>query len=144
MLIAGTLRSTMRPIFEPATMPADDPVRSWCTAYATYAQTAFAGTLLLAGPLTVVSSGGPFYDALDTSLRTMWMSARWIGPGLTGMTSIVPSVKPFLAAVAPSLLASYDRELAPTLIAEALHTYTLSIIVSVVPPVGSPFPVPLT
>ncbi len=144
MLLKGDLRQAMRHLFEPGTMPSDDPVRDWCTAYALYGQKALAGVAALSSPLVPGSAGGEFLDALDSAMRKMWMSAVWVGPGVTAATSVVPPLQPFLIALAPSLITSYDRELAPTLIAEALHTYTLSIVVSVVPASGTPVPTPLT
>lgn len=119
-------------------MPGTDPLGAWMTAYVTYAQAAVAGPVTLAAPLTTVS--GPFtYDVLDSALRTMWTAAVWVGPGVSAVTTAVPPVQPFLQALAPSLLSSFDVELAPTLIAEALHTYTLSIVVTVTPATGTPF-----
>ncbi len=146
MLIKSELRQALRPLFEPGTMPSADTVGAWCRAYATYAQKAMAmaGAVVLAAPLVPSSAPGQFYTALDIALRNMWMTAIWVGPGVAAVTAIVPSVIPFLTALAPALGSTFDRELAPTLIAEALHTYTLSIIVSVIPPTGSPIPTPLT
>lgn len=144
MLIKSELRQALRPLFEPGTMPSANPVGDWCKAYATYAQKAMAGVVALAAPLVPSSAPGQFHAAFDAALRKMWMTAVWVGPGVTAVTAVVPPVIPFLVALAPALNSTFDRELAPTLIAEALHTYTLSIVVSVIPPTGSPVPTPLT
>lgn len=144
MLSKQALRDAIRPLFQIDTMPTDDPVGDWCRAYSSYAQSATAGVAALAAPLVAGSASGQFSTALDASIRAMWMSAVWVGPAITAVTSVVPPLMPFLLAVAPTLNVSYDRELGPTLIADALHTYTLSIIVSVVPASGTPVPTPLT
>jgi hypothetical protein len=107
-------------------------------AYVSYAQSAIAGPVTLAS--LQPSASGPFsYDALDEALRTMWTAAVWVGPGVTAVTTIVPPVQPYLLAIAPPLLVSFDVEQAPTLIAEALHTYTLNVVVTVTPATGTPF-----
>jgi hypothetical protein len=51
---------------------------------------------------------------------------------------------PFMAAPSATLISSSDPQLAPSLIADALHTYTLSITVTLVPASGTPVIVPLT
>ncbi len=144
MLSKQALEDAIRPLFQPDTMPKDDAVGHWVRAYASYAQAAVAGVAALAAPLSAQSAAGPFPAAFDAALRTMWMSAAWVGPGVTATTSVVPPVLPFFAAAIPVLMATYDRAQAPTLIAEALHTYTLSITVSVVPASGTPVPTLLT
>ncbi len=144
MLVKAELRQAMRPLFEPGTMPSDDPVGDWVKAYAVYAQKAIAGPVALSAPLVPSTAGGQFIVGFDAALRKMWMSAVWVGPGVTALTSVVPPVQPFILALAPTLITSFDREQAATLIAEALHTYTLSIVVSVVPASGTPVPTPLT
>lgn len=138
-LAAATLRQAMRSLFDSNTMPTGDPLGDWMRAYVSYAQSGIAGPVALAQDLVVGS--GPFtLDVLDAALRTMWTAAVWAGPGVTAVTSLVPPVQPLLLAIAPTLNASYDVELAPTLIAEALHTYTLSVVVTVTPATGAPFP----
>lgn len=143
MLLKADLKQVMKPLFDPRSMPSDDPVGDWCKAYAIYAQKAMAGAVALSAPLVPSSVAGQFYVALDAALRKMWMTAIWIGPGVTAVTAVVPPVMPFLMALAPALISTFDPELAPSLIAEALHTYTLSIIVSVIPPTGAPVPTSL-
>jgi hypothetical protein len=138
------LRSALDPLFRGSTMPTDNAVGDWCRAYAEYAGDATAGVAVLAAPLESFGVPGPFLDALDQALRTMWMSAVWTGIGVTAATSLVPPVQPFISAVSPALLSSYDPDFGLTLIAEALHTYTLSITVSVVPASGTPVPTMLT
>lgn len=141
----SVLRSGLRPLFDPATMPtsAADAIVRWAQAYIPYASAAVAGGAVPA-LLSPVPAGGPFYQALDDSFRTMWMATPWTGPGLVGTTAAVPSLAPLLEANRARLVQSRDPELALSLIADALHTYTLSITVSVVPPSGTPAIVPLT
>jgi hypothetical protein len=144
MLAKSELKQAMQHLFDPASMPADNSVADWCRSYAKYAQKAMAGAVVLASPLVPQSSAGKFLPSLDVALKAMWMSAVWVGPGVTAVTSVVPSVQPFLAGLAPVLVTSFDRGLAATLIADALHTYTLSIVVSVIPPTGTPILITLT
>jgi hypothetical protein len=144
MLSRASLRQGIRSLFEPGTMPSDDVAGPWCSAYASYAVGALAGPVTLVGSLVPVSGKGPFFDILDSSFRAMWMSAVWAGPGVTAITTVVPPLQPSLQALIPQLMTSFDRELGPSLIAEAIHTYTLSIIVTVTPATGTPFTVTLT
>lgn len=139
------LRAALSPLFQDGTMPqaGPDAVARWGRAYATYAQDALAGGTL-PGPLVPQPVSGEFLQALDASLRAMWMAAVWTGPGLAGTTAVVPALVPYLLSHAGQLNRSFDRELALSLITEAVHTYTLSITVSVVPPSGTPSIVPLT
>lgn len=143
MLDAGNLRAALRPLFDPASMPSANALGVWVRSYAEYAKTAIAGPVALAAPLSSPASGPFTFAALDSALQTMWMAAIWVGPGVTAVTTAVPPLTPLLVALAPSLIVSYDTELAPTLIAEALHTYTLSVVVTVTPATGSPFPATL-
>lgn len=140
MLTSAGLRAAIRPLFDPPTMPAADPLGGWMKAYASYAQDAIAGPVVLASPLVTQGTGLFTFDILDAALRAMWTAAAWIGPGVTAATTLVPPLSPLLLALTPTLVASYDPELAPTLIAEALHTYTLSVVVTVTPASGTPFP----
>lgn len=119
-------------------------VLAWTTAYVTYAAGAIAGGLLPAAIVPVGADGPDFFTALDSALRQMWMAVAWASPGLTGVTTVVPPLQPLLAAPSATLFASSDPQLAPTLIADALHTYTLSIVVTVTPATGTPYPAPLT
>lgn len=139
MLSADALRGQIRPLFDPDTMPGPDPVLAWTKAYSAYAQTVLAGPVALAAPLAPVGGDGQFFDALEAALRSMWMTAAWVGPGVTASTTSVPPLRPLLDSLSPEIISSYDRELAPSLIAEAIHTYTLSIVVTVVPSSGTPF-----
>jgi hypothetical protein len=139
------IRQAIAPLFKQDGMPSDDPVGKWCSAYADAVKAVIAGPVKLAAGLVPQHGGGPgFFVLLDTAFRTMWMSAAWVGPGVTAVTAVVPPLIPFLTALSPALMVSFDSELAPSLIAEALHTYTLSITVTITPPTGTPFIVPLT
>lgn len=131
MLSPLRLRDALRPLYTPGTMPADDPVLEWVEAYARYANDALAGPTKLASPLITQGTAGDFLTALDMALRTAWMKAAWVGPGLVGVTTLVPPIGPFLLQNAPALLSSYDREAALAAIAQSIHTYTLSITVTV-------------
>lgn len=120
-------------------MPGSNAVDAWVTAYARYAKDATAGVVALASPLSSAGGSGPmFFDRLDSALRSLWMSAVWAGPGVTALTTVVPPLQPFLAVASATLSTSLDRELAATLIAEALHTYTLSVVVTITPASGTP------
>lgn len=145
-LFKAVLVESIRPLFHPETMPGgavSDAVRQWITAYVRYAGAAIAGGTTPSG-LIPGGSSGRFSAALDQALRTMWMAAAWIGPGLTGTTLLVPPLVPALEAVGSILILSRSPEQALSLIADALHTYTLSITVTVVPPSGTPVIAPLT
>lgn len=144
MLSKSTLEQSLRPLFDPPTMPREDVVGAWCRAIIPYAQAAIAGPVALVAPLSPVSLNGDFLSSLDVALRTMWTSAVWAGPAVTAVTTLVPPVAPFVMASAPVLIVNSDPELGRKLIAEAIHTYTLSIVVTVTPATGTPFAVPLT
>lgn len=139
------LKRGLRPLFQPASMPvsAADAIIRWCLAYIPYAQAAVAGGVVPVA-LSPVPASGPFYQALDDSFRLMWLATPWVGPPLTGVTAFVPPLVPFLEARRTALMQLRDPEQALSLIADALHTYTLSITVSVVPPTGTPTIAPLT
>lgn len=137
----GLLEDSLRPLFQPETMPTSDPVGDWSRAYVKYAQSAVAGAVVMTAPLVPSPDpGGTFYDALDAAFRSMWTATVWAGPGATGVVATVPPLQPFLSALAPSLILSPDRDLALSSIAVALHTYTLSIVVTVTPASGTPVP----
>ncbi len=121
-----------------------DVIRMWSQAYCRYAQAAVAGGTLPAGLIPQATDGPDFFTALDQSLRTVWMAVAWAGPGLVGTTLLVPPLLPFLLGPSATLFTSPDPQLALSLIADALHTYTLSITVTVVPATGTPLIVPLT
>lgn len=145
-LIKDSLSSSLRPFFDPRTMPRGgvaDTVRQWVTAYAVYGQTAIAGGTL-PSPLTPGAADGRFSVALDRALRAMWMGVAWIGPALVGSTLLVPPLTPALEGIGAILLSSRDPAQALSLITDALHTYTLSITVTVTPATGTPVVVPLT
>jgi hypothetical protein len=144
-LAAPLIKRAIAPLFTKDGMPSEDPIGKWCTAYADAVKTVLAGPVKLAAGLVPQHGGGDgFFGKLDAAFRTMWMSAVWVGPGVTAVTTVVPPLQPFLLALTPALITSFDRDIAPSLIAEALHTYTLSITVTVTPPTGTPFIVPLT
>ena len=141
----GQLRDSLKPLFQPGSMPTADAVGAWARAYIPYASQAIAGALKLVTPLSPVpGAGADFFEAIDQSFRAMWMATGWAGPAVVGAVTIVPPLGPYLKAYSAILLTSFDRELALSSIAVALHTYTLSIIVTATPATGTPFPVPLT
>lgn len=144
-LQVSNLRQSLGSLFDQSTMPNDQAtaVQRWASAYALYAQKAQAGPLILSGPLRTVVAPGTFIESLDGTLRTAWATATWLGPGATGITAAVPPLRAYLTPLTTSLISSYDRDLAPTLIAEALHTYTMNVVVTVTPLTGTPFPMTL-
>lgn len=135
-----TLRDSIASFFDSRTMPTGpvpSVVQQWATAYAKYGIAANAGPTL---PISLIAPPGPvdqFSASLDSALRAMWMSVAWVGPSLIGTTLIVPPLNPILDAVSTQLIKSRDRELALSLITNALHTYTLGITVSIVSPIGA-------
>ncbi len=146
MLSKEFLRASLSPFFRAETMPRGsvaECVRQWGVAYAGYANFATAGVAKLTLPLNPIGVGGQFFQAIDTSFRTMWMTANWIGPGVTGTTATVPPLVPILSANAQTLMQSRDPQQALTLIVEALHTYTLSVTVALVTAAGTPTTVPV-
>ena len=145
-LVRDALSNSLRSFFDPKTMPkggVSETVRQWVTAYAAYGQAAIAGGTL-PSPLVPGGADGRFDVALDQALRTMWMGVAWTGPALVGVTLLVPPLVPALEAVGATLLTSRDPAQALSLITDALHTYTLSITVTVTPAAGTPVVVPLT
>lgn len=129
MLSPDQLSESLRPLFTPGTMPVGSPIDVWARAYVGYAQDATAGPALLTSPLVLPPASGDFLSGLDEVLRGTWMSAIWAGPGVTGVTSIVPGLAPFFMESSGILVGSLDRELALTAIVKSIHTYTLSITV---------------
>lgn len=143
-LAAPLIRKAIAPLFTKEGMPSDDPIGKWCAAYADAVKAVIAGPVkLAAGLVPQHGAGDGFFGLLDAAFRTMWTTAVWVGPGVTAVTAVVPPLQPFLLALSPALMVSFDPELAPTLFAAALHTYTLSITVTITPPTGTPFIVPL-
>jgi hypothetical protein len=119
-----------------------EAIDSWAKAYASYAQSAIAGgTVPIA--LAPVAVQGPFFEALDQTLKAMWMASAWIGPGLTGVVSAVPVLSPVLRVVGTSQLKNRDPEAALSEIADALHTYTLGVAVTITTAAGVSSVVPL-
>lgn len=139
-LAASDLRREIRSLFDPSGMPSSGAVEAWVRSYSRYAQSAAAGgAVTLGSPLSaVIPNGSSFFDQLDSALRSLWTSAVWVGPGVTAVTTAVLPLQPFITPVSSALNVSFDRELAATLIAEALHTYTLSVVVTITPASGTP------
>lgn len=142
---ADVLKSGIRPFFSPGGMPksALEAIKSWSQAYAAYAQSALAGGVVPAA-LAPVPVPGKFFDALDQTLKAMWMAAAWAGPALVGVTAVVPPLAPVLQAVGTSQLKNRDPEKALSAIADALHTYTLGIMVTVTTAAGVSSVAPVT
>ena len=141
------LRDSISGFFAASGMPTggvSDAAHQWALAYVRYAKTAIAGGT---SPVSLSPSPGQstrFSDCLDSELRVMWNAAAWIGPSLTGKTLFVPSLSAALESTGKRLNMSRDPGLALSLITDVLHTYTLSITVTVTPPTGSPVIAPLT
>lgn len=134
------LVSSIRPFFIPATMPKGDVasvVKQWASAYSSYAIQAMAGPAGIGSPLVVSGASGRFSAALDSSLRSMWMAASWVGPAVVGVTLLVPPLVPTLESLGSSLITVRDPERALSAIADALHTYTLGITVTLTTAGGS-------
>lgn len=137
MLSLDGLKASMRHLFTAGSMPAGDAVGAWIRSYTPYAQAALAGGTVPTAPLVAPPASGDFLTALDGALRGMWMSVAWAGPGLIGKTAVVPPVQPFITANFGELLGSRDPERALAAIAQSIHTYTLSITVTVVTATGA-------
>lgn len=140
------LKGALAPFFVPATMPSGQQsvvVGKWISAYITYARSALAAVTSPVGLSATSVDGGDFIGSLDASLRSMWQSTAWVGPGVTGSTSFVPPLRPIMLPTMQRLQTSRDADLALTLIVDALHTYTLGIVVTIIPSSGTPFTVSL-
>lgn len=139
------LKSGIRPFFRAGSMPksAGDAVRLWAQAYCGYAQAAVAGGVIPA-TLSPVPAAGKFFDALEQTLTAMWMSVAWVGPGLVGKTTTVPPLVSELQRVGRDQVKSRDPDKALSAIADALHTYTLGIAVTITAPSGASSVAPLT
>jgi len=147
MLDRGLLSRSLSHLFRPKTMPKGPPpaaVMEWASAYSAYGNAAMAGatvhTPLVPGP----GPNGNFFDSMDSAFRSMWMGVAWTGPSLVGTTLFVPSLSSILLAASREIDGSRDPDFALSFITDALHTYTLSITVSIVPPSGTPAIVSLT
>lgn len=146
MLSKDLLQGSLRQFFSPSTMPRGsvaEVVSQWASSYIKYASFAVAGGTILVSPLQAIPVGGAFFNAIDQSFRSLWMSAVWAAPGMVGKTFFVPSLVPLLQKNAGELISSRDPDRALTLIVESLHSYTLGITVSVVGPSGTPVIVPI-
>lgn len=143
----GALKAALAPLFNPQTMPTGpipSVVQAWTTAYIKYASAATAGGTVPTTSLQPQSTPGPdFYTALDAGLRLLWMPVPWAGTPGTGVTLLVPPLLPLILPTTAVILQSDDPQVAISLIAAALHTYTLSITVTLTPPSGTPAVVPL-
>lgn len=143
MLAVATLRSSLAPLFDGPTMPSTAAVSRWLDAYIPYASNAIAGgtvPTLLKPP----SGEGDFFTGLEAALLQLWTTAVWAGPGLTGITTFIPPLAPVLIAAGAQLIASTDASFGLHLLAESLHTYTLSIVVTITTASGVSSPAPLT
>lgn len=138
------LKSALKPLFDSATMPksALDAIKSWANAYASYAQSAVAGGTIPATLAPIPVAGG-FFEALEQTLKAMWTATAWLGPGLTGTTTVIPPLAASLGDVGKEQVKNREPQKALSAIADALHTYTLGIKVTVVTPAGVSSVVPL-
>lgn len=144
MLSIQRLRESLRPLFTPGTMPGKDAATRWLSAYTAYANDAVAGVTQLAAPLVPREVTGDFLVGLDGALMSTWMNAAWVSLGATGVTTFVPPFAPYLLSSSAVLLRrSTDPQQALTAIAQSIHTYTLSITVTVTTASGVTTVVPL-
>lgn len=143
MLSKDLLQKSLSPIFQPDGMPRSDALSKWVQAYHSYALTAVAGGTFPVSLVPSVVQQGEFFSSLEASLSAMWMTCVWGGPGLTGTTIFVPPLLPNLISIGSRLITSSDPQLGLQLITEALHTYTLGVVVAVVA-AGVSSPTPLT
>jgi hypothetical protein len=126
-------------------MPTGDSAevtRRWAVAYSSYARLATAGGTVPTVP-SPLGVPGSFFEALQASLLAMWTVTPWLGPGLVGTTTLVPPLAPLLQTAGKALIKSRDPQQALSSIANALHTYTLGIAVTVVTPAGVSSVVPV-
>lgn len=136
MLSKELLRSSLADMFDPASMPREDAVGQWVNRYLPYARMANAGPALVVQISPIVIQTLDFFSSLDASLSATWQTCIWAGLGVTGVTSVVPPLSPSLLSIGSSLIASQDPGLGLQLITEAIHTYTLSIVVTVLSAAG--------
>jgi hypothetical protein len=147
MLTPSALLPGLSPLFDQQTMPrasVQDAVTRWMQAYVPYAQSVLAGVMLPTAPLSSIVQEGDFLTSLDSTLRTMWMSVVWAGPGATGTTLFVPPIQPYFASAATQLSNSPSPQLGLQVLVAMLHSYTLAITVNLIPASGPPVIVPLT
>lgn len=146
------LRFGLAPVFDPQTMPVGGPrlaAAAWLRAYRPYAMGAVAGVLLPTftaqdGSL-LGSVGGHFSAGFDAVLDGIWTSSVWAGPGFTGTASPSLRFSSVKSAFSAELLRSSDPGLGLRRMVEALHTYTLGIVVSAVNvTTGAVVPIPVT
>lgn len=130
MLSVERLKDALRPLFTPGTMPTD-ALDAWTRAYAVYAADAVAGPTMPASPPVPPPASGDFLTALDGAIRGMWMGVSWVGPGATGVTTLVPDLRPALMVNASRIDGRISSEEALDAIVQSIHTYTLSITVTV-------------
>lgn len=138
----NVLKGALAPFFMPATMPRGglgETVGEWVSAYIRYGMMAHAAGVVPVKLSTVSIKNGDFIGSLDSSLRAVWLASTWAGPGLVGSTSFVPPLGPAMFPITRMLLVSRDADLALSSIVAALHTYTLGIVVTIVPSSGTPF-----
>jgi len=141
MLSPAVLASAMRPFFVPGSMPRSQGATAWMRAYAGYAQSATALPCVLAAPLAVPSSDGPFFSVIDALMASMWASALWAAPGFAGITVPPPPVSPVLLSL--GLVGVTDPGSAVQLVSSALHTYTIGLTVTVTSATGVTSVVPI-
>lgn len=133
----------MRQLFSAAGMRDTGAVAAWLNSYSTYARDAVAGIVLPLAFIPTLVETGDFFQSLEASLEASWRSVVWVGPGATGTIAFVPPLVPTLRSVGAQLITSYDPGLGLQLITEALHTYTLGVVVTVLA-AGVSSPAPLT
>ena len=146
------LRSGLSPVFDPRTMPVGDPrvaARAWLRAYRPYASAATAGALIpvfSASDEALLSAvGGTFASGFDAVLDGLWASSVWSAPGFTGAAAPSLRFSSVKSRFSQELLHSSDPGQGLRRMVEALHTYTLGIIVSAVNlTTGAVVPIPVT
>lgn len=136
MLSLSRLKTALLPLYVPATMPKSDAIGAWARAYATYASDVVAGPTKPASPPVPPPASGDFLTGLDGVIRSMWMTVAWVGPGVTGVTALVPDIRPVLLVNSTRMAERLDQQAALDAIAQSIHTYTLSITVTVTTAAG--------
>lgn len=146
MLSLQFLRTKFHPMFfgNISNTSFQNAVQNWLNSYSLYAKTAIAGPTIpvISSVFTVIS--GDFYSSFSDSVSAMWMSAQWIGPGFTGITTFVPSMEQPLKNIGKMLTSIRNADTALDNIVNVIHTYTLGIVVNVANAAGVITPTKIT
>lgn len=144
------LASGLASIFDYGTSPRDPEgvASAWMRAYHQFTLAAIAGpTKAVVDPNLIRSgilSAPDFFSGLSSGISAYWLASSWIGGG-AGKIAVVPSVGPSLLSAGSSLMSSRSTpQQASQEIGKRLSIYTRGLIVTIVPPTGTPFPAPIT